>query len=359
MDLLDGRDVGLTVWLLFGLVLAGVIALALFRYLGTFLFAVFLYYATRPLYRRLDEHLDHPNVAVAITLVAVALPIALVVAYAGFLALQELDQFLATHSLGHYRSYFQPYLSLAREGQLRRLWDALRTDSGQPLSPALERALGPVRNVLGLALIVLFRLFLMTVFLVYLLRDDRLLADWFYETVNYDRRIVDFASQVDDDLETVFFSNLAIIAVSAIIAGATYVGLNLVAPAGDVVTVPILLGLLTGIATLVPIVGMKLVYFPYAGYLGVLALLGAVPIWYPVAFFVAVLIVVDTVPDFFIRSYLSARSGVHMGLILLGYVLGTMVFGWMGLFLGPLVVVLAVHFGHAILPDLASHVTFS
>ena len=38
-----------------------------------------------------------------------------------------------------------------------------------------------------------------------------------------------------------------------------------------------------------------------------------------------------------------------MGLVLLGYVLGVMAFGWYGLFLGPLVVV-AVHFAHPIFP---------
>lgn len=140
---------------------------------------------------------------------------------------------------------------------------------------------------------------------------------------------------------------------------ATYYGLNFVVPGGPVVVIPILLGLLTGIATLVPIVGMKLVYVPYTLYLVGLALVGSVPVLHPVAFFVAVFVVVDTIPDFFIRSYLAARSGVHMGLVLLGYALGTMAFGWTGFFLGPLVVVLAVHFGRLIVPDLADRVSFS
>lgn len=58
--------------------------------------------------------------------------------------------------------------------------------------------------------------------------------------------------------------------------------------------------------------------------------------------------------NFFARSYLSARSGVHMGPVLLGYFLGTLAFGWYGLFLGPIVVVLAIHFAHMIFPTLVS-----
>ena len=49
MEFFDDRDIGLIAWLLFGLLIAAVIGLAIFRYLGAFLFAVFLYYATRPL----------------------------------------------------------------------------------------------------------------------------------------------------------------------------------------------------------------------------------------------------------------------------------------------------------------------
>ena len=353
MSRIGGRDGWRVLWLLFGVAIAAVVAIALHTFLGTFLFAVFLYYATRPLYRALDEHIEHSDIAVTLTLLAIVLPLLAVLGYASFVALQELNQFLSTHSLEGYRSYFQPYLGLVREGRFRQLWDAAVTNPNQPLSPAARQALrsvfGRVVTVAGFVFTVLSRLFLMSVFLFYLLRDDHKLRRWFYDSVDHDERVVDYTSSVDDDLETVFFGNLAVIAASGGIAVVTYYLLNFVA-GGTVVGIPVLLGMLIGIGTLVPVVGMKIVYVPYGLFLTALAVATATPLWHPVAFFVATFVIVDTVPDFFVRSYLSARGSVHLGLVLLGYVLGVMAFGWMGLFLGPLVVVLVVHFAHSILP---------
>ena len=360
MTVLSERGRGRLVWLVVGLVIAALVGLALFRNLGTFVFALFLYYATRPLYARLNSALDHPNLAVALTLMAVVAPILLVVGYGFVQALIEVDQFLATHSLGEYRRYLQPYLSLVRSGQLRELWSTVVTDPGQPLAPSIQQALqglfGRLSTLFGLVATVLGHLFLLAVFLFYFLRDDHKLADWFGRSVGHGR-LVGFLSAVDDDLETVFFSNLAIVAVSGGIATGTFYLLNLVAP-GRIVSVPILLGLLIGIATLVPVVGMKLIYVPVTVYLIALAFVSPTPLWHPVVFFVVTAVIVDLIPDFFIRSYLSAQSGLHMGLVLLGYILGSISFGWYGLFLGPVIVVFAVQYAHRVFPELTGEVDF-
>lgn len=360
MGRFGGRDGWTLFWVLFGVAITVVVAVALSRFFGTLLFAVFLYYATRPLYRRLNEHVDHPDVAVTLTILAVVVPILVVLGYAAFLAFHELDQFLATRSLEGYRSYFQPYLGLAREGRLQQLWNATVSSPGQPLDPAVRDALGGlfgrVTTAAQFAFTVLSRLFLMVVFLFYLLRDDHRLRAWFYDSIDRDERVVEFASKVDDDLQTVFFGNLAIVAVTSVLATGVYFALNVLA-GGPLVTIPVLLGLLTGIGTLIPIVGMKLVYLPYAVYLGGRVLAAEIPLWYPAVFLGVAALVVDVVPDFFIRSYLSARSSVPMGLIFLAYVVGVMAFGWMGLFLGPLVVVFLVHFARDVFPQIVDEFT--
>ena len=361
MTTLSDRGRGHLVWLVVGLTIAALIGLALFRNVGTLVFALFLYYATRPLYVRLNDTLDHPNIAVTVTLVAVVAPILLVIGYGFTQALIEADQFLATHSLEGYRRYLQPYLSLVRSGQLRALWATVITDPGQSLAPsvqqAAQRVFGQLSTLFGLVATVLGHLFLLGVFLFYFLRDDHKLADWFARSVGHGR-VVGFLSAVDDDLETVFFSNLAIVAVSGGIATVSYYLLNLVAPGRAVVSIPVLLGLLLGIATLVPVTGMKLVYVPFAIYLVALAFLTPTPLWHPVVFFLVTAIVVDLIPDFFVRSYLSARSGVHMGLVLLGYILGSISFGWYGLFFGPVVVVFAAEYAHCVFPELVDEVDF-
>ncbi|WP_222914480.1 AI-2E family transporter [Natrinema sp. SYSU A 869] len=358
MAVFDGWDGERLLWVGFGLGIAILIGIALFRYVGTVLFAIFVYYATRPLYRQLDRVIDHPNVTTTVTILFVVVPMAAVIVYAGVVALRELDQFLASSELEAYRSLFQPYLRLVREGNVDRLRDALTAGSGSPVAGVLRQgvpsALGRLQSFAGFVFSVLARFFLMLTFLFYLLRDDQKLRRWFYESIDHDDEIVSYIESVDDDLETVFLSNLAVIAVAAVTAAITYTGLNYLTPGGAIVATPVLLSLLIGIGTLIPAVGMKIVYVPYGLVLFGLAVTASTPLWHPIAFLVLTFVVVDTIPDFFARSYLSARSGVHMGLVLLGYFLGTLAFGWYGLFLGPIVVVLAVHFAHMIFPSLSS-----
>ncbi|WP_254768304.1 AI-2E family transporter [Salinilacihabitans rarus] len=351
----DGRR---SVWAGLGLAIAVAIGFALYSYLGTLLFAIFLYYATRPLYRLLDRRVAHPNVTASITILLVVLPMLAVVGYAALAALRELDQFLAASDLEAYRSALEPYLSMARERDVGRLREALASDTGRSVTSALQQgipaAFGPLSSIAGSVFGILARIFLMITFLFYLLRDDSKLRRWFSRSVDHDEDLVSFLEAVDDDLETIFVGNLAIVGVAAVIAAGTYLALNLFAPGGQVVATPVLLAFLIGIGTLIPAVGMKIVYVPYGLYLLVLSLAGPAPLWQPIAFFLLSFTVVDTVPDFFARSLLSARSGIHMGLVLLGYFLGTLAFGWYGLFLGPIVVVLAVHFAHRRFPPLAS-----
>ncbi len=350
----DGKRVA---WFVLGVVLAALIGLALYRYFGALLFAIFVYYATRPLYRWLDSYIDHPNVTATATILFVIVPMLAVVAYATVVALRELDQFLAASDLGAYRSLFQPYLRLAREGNLDRLWDAIASGSGGSVGSVLRQGLpsvvGRLRSIVGTVFSILAQFFLMLTFLFYLLRDDHKLRRWFYESIDHDEDIVSFTESADGDLETVFVSNVAVIAVAAAVAAVSFYGLNVLSSSGAVVATPILLSLLIGIGTLVPAVGMKIVYVPYGLLLLGVAVTTPTPLWHPFAFLALTFVVVDTIPDFFARSYLSARSGVHMGLVLLGYFLGTLAFGWWGLFFGPIVVVLAVHFADQVFPDLA------
>jgi len=358
MAVFDGWDGKRLLWVGVGLVIAALIGIALFRYVGTLLFAIFVYYATRPLYRQLDRVIDHPNVTATVTILFVVIPMAAVVAYAGVVALRELDQFLASSDLEAYRSLLQPYLRLARAGNIDRLREVLTAGTSGSIGSVVPQGtldtLGRLRSIAGFVFSVLARFFLMLTVLFYLLRDDQKVRRWFYESIDHDDEIVSYIEAVDDDLETIFLSNLAVIAVAAVTAAATYTGLNYLASGGAVVATPVLLSLLIGIGTLIPAVGMKIVYVPYGLVLLGLAVTTSTPLWHPIAFLVLTFVVVDTIPDFFARSYLSARSGVHMGLVLLGYFLGTLAFGWYGLFLGPIVVVLTVHFAHMIFPSLGS-----
>jgi predicted PurR-regulated permease PerM len=196
------------------------------------------------------------------------------------------------------------------------------------------------------------RLFVLITFAFYLLRDDYKIAGWFRENFEAYPAAITFFEAIDDDLDTIYTGNLLTVAATGLIAVVTFYALDLLAPGPVGIAYPVLLGLVTGVATFIPAVGMKLVYVPYAGYLLWQSLVrGATPLWFPVVFVLVTLVVVDAVPDFFIRSYLS-KGELNMGLLVLTYVLGAVAFGWYGIFFGPVVLVFFVTFVRVILPKL-------
>jgi len=176
----------------------------------------------------------------------------------------------------------------------------------------------------------LLRLFVSFTLAFYLLRDDYKIAQWFRRSFEHQPAAVTFVEQVDADLTTIYTGNLITIGASGLLAVSTYYVLDIIAPAGTGVQFPFLLGLLTGVATLIPAIGMKLIYYPYTGYLvWQVVSKGEGSLWFPVVFFLVTVVVVDVIPDFFIRSYVS-KGELNMGLLLLTYVLGVVAFGWYG-----------------------------
>lgn len=158
--------------------------------------------------------------------------------------------------------------------------------------------------------------------------------------------------RVDDDLRTIYTGNLITIGLTGLIAVAVYYVLAVVASAEPGVEFPVLLGLLTDVFTLIPTLGVKLIYFPYTGYLAWLAVSGGGgQLRFPVVFFVVTLVFVDVSPNFVVRSYVS-KGELNMGLLLLTYVLGAVAFGWYGIFFPPIVLGVFVHFARDVLPVL-------
>jgi predicted PurR-regulated permease PerM len=347
-----------TGWWLLGLALAIVVGSALLGLVGSLGFAVFLYYATRPAYRRLDDHFEHPDVTATVTLSLVGVPILVVVGYAAIVAAGELGQLLEAANVEGAEPLLGPYLNVPTTGDLSEVARAL-TGSGDAANgggapSGVGQFLGPAVAFLAQAFDVLVRAFVLVAVAFYLLRDDFKMGAWLRRSFDHDPTVVEFANAVDRDLETVFYGNLVTIGVTGVIAVVVYWLLNLLVPAGQGISRPFLLGTLTGVSVLVPVVGMKLVYVPYTLVLALRATGGDLPTWFPVVFFVVTLVVVDTIPDVFIRSYLAAGEDLNLGLVLLAYVIGTVAFGWAGVFVGPIVLVVGYQFATRVFPDLVT-----
>ncbi|MDS0284611.1 AI-2E family transporter [Haloarcula onubensis] len=328
------------VWGVAGLLIVASVAFVLYSFVGALVVGLFLYYALRPVSRRVERRLERPNVSAALTLLVVGIPMLAILSYAGLVGAREADAFLRQVDLPQVRTALGPYIDIASATAPRNLVRPLRD-----IAPELLE--------LGSAVFVwALRLFVVVTVAFYLLRDDRKISTWVRATFERNYGVVTFLEGVDDDLSTIYTGNLITILLTTVIAVAVFYGLDTVAPAATGVVFPVLLGLLTGVATLIPAIGIKLIYFPYTGYLLWIALQnGAGPLWFPVAFFLVTFALVDVVPDFVIRA--EASKGDHnLGLMLLTYTIGAVVFGWYGVFLAPILLVVFLHFMRDVLPNL-------
>jgi predicted PurR-regulated permease PerM len=346
---------GRFVWWLLGLVLGAAVLFVAYSFVGTFVFGIFIYYATRPIYRQIRRGTNHPNVAAAVSLFALVLPALLLVAYAVAIVLQELDRYARATRFDPAEYGIDPELlnRIADPAMLLQQGGVREYLTGPELSgllASLDDAVGTVA-VLGIAAV---HLFVMLAFAFYLLRDDHRISRWFYHRFGDDKGVVhSYLHAVDRDFNSIFFGNILNAVLTGSIGVIAYSALNVIAPPELKIPAPALVGLLAGVASLIPVVGMKLVYVPVAIFLLAQAVLGSVVggLVFVAIFTVISLVVVDTIPDLVLRPYVSGRS-LHVGAVMLAYTLGPLLFGWYGIFLMPMLLVLVVHFVRIVLPEL-------
>ncbi|MFH5843362.1 AI-2E family transporter [Haladaptatus sp. CMAA 1909] len=340
-------------WWVVGLVLGVVVLFVFHSFEGTFVLGLFMYYATRPIYDRLERRLGHPGLTAAAALVTVALPVVILVSYAVAVSAVEVAT-IAGQSLKGYEGVLQPYLDLSSlTVHPRRILELAQQSQGEFMrlgGPELLRTAADVLAAFGTGLL---QLFVALAFAFYLLRDDDKLVRWFVSDIGGERSTAyTYVAAVDRSLQTVYFGNILNAFVVGLAAAVVYNLANVFAPPGLSVPLPTLLGLLTGVASLVPIVGTKLVYVPIAAYLVVRSFeIGPRTLWFPAAFVALFIVVIDLVAEVIIRPYITGRE-LHVGLMLFAYIFGPLLFGWYGLFFGPLLLILLVQFNRIVLPDL-------
>jgi len=336
-------------WIALGVVLVGGIALIVHAFVGTFVFGLFIYYATRRLHRRIRNHVGQRSLAAGLSILGLALPAIALVLYAVAIGLQELNQFASRADFGPYLDYVRPYLQVSK---LVERPEAVLSNPGsvEGIRTAVESFLGSI-GVIGTGLIHLFVMFALA---FYLLRDGHRFATWGKEYRSEYTVLVSYIEAVDESLDKVFYGNILNAAVTGTLGAFAYSILNLTAPASVRIPYPALTGLLAGVASLIPLVGMKLVYVPIAIYLAFLSFTTGTG-WAFLLFFVVVsLVIVDAIPDFLVRPYVSGGD-LHVGSLMLAYILGPLLFGWYGIFLGPILLVLFTHFIRLVLPELLAH----
>ena len=334
---------------LFGLVIAALVGFIAYRFVAPLTVAVFLYYSTRRLYHRLERFRLPARVRAAVSLSLVGVPLIALLSYTVVLLIVEarrfIEQYPVAETVGAENSWvgdlaelsnptFDGVLQAYRSGQLDPLIDFV-SEQASILASTLS----------GLTL----NLVITVVVTYYLLLDGSKFHEWLL-TFDDDAVVREYLETADDELEAVLYGNLLNVIAISIIAVVTYTGYNMVAPEIVEVPYPALAGALTGVASLIPVIGMKIVYIPLAAATAVPSVLGneLTGLVYVAGFLVVAAIVVDTIPDIVLRPYFSGKA-THVGLLMLAYIFGPVVFGFHGLFLAPIILVLALTFANTAL----------
>lgn len=353
MSLLD-MDHARAAWWAVGVVLAAALVFVFYSFVGTFVFGIFIYYSTRPIYRRLNRRIRPPSLAAAVALFALALPALGLVAYAFAIVANELVK-LTNDGFFDLSRYPITTEQLARITDLNALLAFDLSDVTGTQVSQLLRSLGSAADTLAFFGIGAIHLFVMIALAFYLLRDDHRFARWFRTQFADDQGVVEaYFAAVDQDFQSIFFGNILNAVLTGTIGVIAYSALNAAAPPGVEIPAAALVGLLAGVASLVPVVGMKLVYVPVAAYLlAVSYLTNPAAVWFVLVFAAVSLVVVDTIPDLVLRPYVSGRS-LHVGAVMIAYTFGPLLFGWYGIFFAPMILVLVVNFARYVLPELVA-----
>ena len=339
-------------WWAIGSGLALVLGFVLYSFVGTFVFGVFIYYATRPVYNRVRRRISPPSLAAAVALLLVALPAVLLFVYTLAIGVQEFTRFAQRYDINSLAVLVQPYLDVSSVIQ-------------SPEQVVADGGLDAVREVLSSAMAYVgfigtaaLHLFVMIAIAFYLLRDDHRLARWARRRFADDAGVLEaYGRAVHRSFHQVFFGNILNAILTGTIGAIAYNVIAAFAPAAVAIPYPTLLGLLAGAASLIPIVGMKLVYVPATAYLVGVAFVAGEPRLVSVAavFALVSFVIVDTIPDLVLRPYVSGRN-LHVGMVMFAYIFGPLLFGWYGIFLGPMLLVLVIHFARIVLPELIAGV---
>jgi predicted PurR-regulated permease PerM len=319
-----------------------IVGVALYLYLAALSLGLFVYYAARPVDRWVQQHGISSGPAAIITVAIIVIPIIVLVLYVGVLGFQAISD-LAGGNLDSFGTRPTIFSILSNPQQL-----LAKTQNTEEVSGATQTSIG----ILGAVARVVVQLFVALAFVTYLLRDDEKLARWFRSQIGgKDSVAYAYLSAVDRDLKSVYFGNVLTILIVTVVALVLYNGFNLLSPSGLTIPVPVVLAILTGLTSIVPLVVSKLVYIPIALYLGFLAVRSDATLFVPMIFIVVSFVFLDIIPQTAIQPYLAGRE-THVGLMLFSYIAGPAIFGWYGLFLGPFLLVVVVQVFRIVFPEL-------
>lgn len=333
---------------LLALVILFIVGYVVLAFIATVVFAIFLYYAIRPIFRFLGRFGLPRRLRAAFSLIIFGVPFLLLIAYTVAIIAIEVQAFLEEQGLmTNLSEQIATELNIA-QFDLAALETLVTNSETLPPPDVLLDTLASATSVAGGAF---FQFVLIVAAVYYMLADGPRLVEWFLDTYDESGVLREYVRVVDPELSKTLFGNIANIFITGIIAILTFWAYNLLVPAAIQIPFPALAGTLVGVASLIPAIGIKLVYVPLTAGLAGKAWLADDPgLFLPVAvLFVVSAILLDFIPDIFVRAQFSGER-THTGLLMLSYIAGPTFFGFYGLFLAPMLLIVAINATTILLP---------
>jgi len=339
-------------WWLYVAVLTAAALFIGHAFIGILVLGLFGYYATRPICARFDRVVDSHALAAALTVATVLVPVLVLTIYALVRVYLQVQQQFEGSVLSILISQVVGPGTVDEDGV--SIPELLRNPpSGMELTdllfgPEVQQGVRIVDAVFGTVLLLALAVTLSYAMLQY----DNAMAENFARVVGGpDKTVYSYALAVDSDLESVFFGNFLFVLVMSLIATVTYALTNLVAPPGFNVPMAFTLGVLTGVASLLPIVVGKVVYLPVVAYLGMTAAQNGRGYAFVGGALVTYFLVLDILPQSFLQPYITGKQ-LNPLVLLFAYILGPILFGWYGFFFLPIVFILMLELVRVVLPEL-------
>ena len=340
-------------WWLFVAVLFAAAVFIAHSFVGMLTLGIFGYYATRPIYERFDDHISNDSVAAGLTVTLVIVPVIAVAIYAAFRVFQQVETFLGGGGPGAMLRQFVNLdaLTPSQRASLEAVIQnpqSLLSAPRQTLQEVLVVGMNVISGVIGALVLIALALMLSYALLV---REEQLSASLTDLLGGTDTAAYAYAVAVDEDLQSVFFGNLLFVIAMTIVAVIAYEATNLLAPQPLHVPFTFTLAFLTGVASLIPIVVGKIIYVPVVGYLGFQAVRNGTGLTFVAGALVAYFLLLDILPQTFLQPYITGRQ-LDMVLLMFGYILGPILFGWYGFFFLPIVFIVMLEAIRIPLPEL-------
>ncbi len=296
-------------------------------FLGGLLGAATIYILLRgQLFRLTQRHRWRPTVAAALLVTEAFILFLIPISGIIWLVVSKLQQII-----GDPDTFFAPVRALADSIRMRTGYDLLDEVNITALTASLPR-LGQqlVSTIVHFGFNVVILLFV----LYFMLIGGRRMEDYSRSMLPFDHATTQIILR---EVRRIVQSNAIGIPVIALIqGGVAYLG-YLLFGAPD----PVFWGLLTCIATVVPVFGAAIIWMPVALYLMTLERWGAA--LGLIAFGAVIITHVDNVVRFIVQRKLA---DTHPLVTILGVLIGLSLFGFVGIIFGPLLLSLFIYFVH-------------